>query len=610
MSQDLNIIEVSIEDSLGQIAKTCTLTLAPASAVTAPVAEFGRPGDTPRLCSTDIRPNGVIFDIVAGYGGVVPHVIFSGSIEYMDDLDDAEAMTFKIILSEVPRGFPHRQKRSAVWNMTDKGEDSMEAVSAHQVLSTICGKAGIGVGRCDFPDYNIWGTYEVAQQSPIEVAQSLYGPFNISDHLKYFTRIDRNGLNVIAVNYAKASGIAHYEPASLLKRQSHYEVFVPEITNNGDILLTGGDRYTNKADALGHWEVDCYHTYYENSSDLTEGAGVTRETEKWSDFQFRVELTIQKEVIGDNTTINIPAIPGGDIDTVVAAVKNGDFDTCTILESFCTHIFEQVSGDIRGSYMVMQERETNVTYEEKNFNGNGMLATSFMDTTKLVPTYDEMVESHSCGDGLAPTHMVRNWYFYDEVGSPSATVTAEYYYARGWHLAKTSVQSGENMGMTNAQIQFYLNAWNALENPPAVQIPKKGVRFTSSKTPLCKYMLLNGTKLEPLIMPKLQANQSFIIDEAYWAALAKSRAAKQISGPGMDYGGLGKIWSIVTQAMAYHTGSFYWLVVSGTYSIDTTPVVGESIKVGGAAGICESYKHMITSDEAITQITLRRLASD
>jgi hypothetical protein len=354
----------------------------------------------------------------------------------------------------------------------------------------------------------------------------------------------------------------------------------------------------------------CYHTYYESSSELTEGVGTTRETEKWSDFTFKVELTIQKEMMGDNTYINIPAIPGGDIDNVVAAVKDGDFDTCTILESFCTHIFEQVSAPIRGGIDVIIERETYVTYEEKNFNGNGMMATSFMDTMKRVPTADEMVESHLCGDGLAPTHMVRNWYFYDEVGSPSATVTAEYYYCRGWHLAKTSVQSGENMGMTNAQIQFYLNAWNSLENPPTTQIPKNGTRFSYSKTPLCKYMLLNGSKLEPLIIPKLQGNQSFIIDEKYWAALAKSRAAKQISGPGMDYGGLSQIWSVVTAAMGFHTIGYYWHVIAGTYSLDTTPVVGESFKVGGATGVCESFKHVITENEATTNVTLRRLTSD
>ncbi|MFA5153406.1 MAG: hypothetical protein WC554_12655, partial [Clostridia bacterium] len=177
-------------------------------------------------------------------------------------------------------------------------------------------------------------------------------------------------------------------------------------------------------------------------------------------------------------------------------------------------------------------------------------------------------------------------------------------------LAKTSVQSGENMGMTNAQIQFYLNAWNALENPPSTQIPKNGTRFSHSKTPLCKYMLLNGSKLEPLIIPKLQGNQSFIVDEKYWAALAKSRAAKQISGPGMDYGGLSQVWSVVTAAMGFHTIGYYWHVIAGTYSLDTTPVVGESFKVGGATGICESFKHIITENEATTNVTLRRLTSD
>lgn len=607
----LNIIEVNIEDSLGQLARTCTLTLAPDSPDNPPVAEFGKPGDDPRNCATSIRPSGVFIDITAGYNGVPPHVIFSGAIEYMDDLEDPDALTYKIILSEVPRGFPHKQKRSAVWNMGSKAEDlGWEATSAHTVLSTICAKAGIGLGRCDFPDYAIWGTYEAIQQSPIEVAQALYGPFNQSEHCKFFTRVDRNGLHVIKVNYEKNDASARtYEPSHLLERQSSYQVFIPERSADGDVLLTGADKYTNQVDVYGRWQVECTHTYHEDSTERTNGVGLTRSVEKYSEFKFDVELTINKETVGNNTVIDIPAIPRGDIDNVIQAVKDGDFDSCTILNSLCWHVTEYTYGPVRNSVQLITEKETFVDYQKRLFKGDGSVDTSFMDTEKTVAVYDESVESHMCGDGMAPTHMTRNWYSYDEIGNGSATVTAEYYYCRGWHLAKVSVQAGETVGVTNAQIQFYLNAWNSFNNPPDQTLPKQGTRFTSQKTPLCKYMLLNGGKLEPLIIPKPKGHQSFIISEEYWTSLRRSRSALQVSGPGMDYDGLALIWAYMQAALKYQTGNYYWHIAQGTYSLDTTPVVGETFRVAGVNGICESYKHIINADEAVTKVVLKRLTN-
>jgi hypothetical protein len=613
---DLNIIEVVIEDSIGQLAKTCTLMLAAddGTGENPPVAEFGMPGDDMRTGATSIRPNGVFIDIIAGYNGVPPHVIFSGAIEYMDDLEDPDALTYKIVLSEVPRGFPHKQKRSGVWNMDDKGEDEgWQAIGSHGVLSDICGKAGISLGRCDFPNYSIWGTYEISQQAPVDVAASLFGPFNVSEHDRFYVRVDRNGLHVIEVDYTEIPTVNTYEPPHLLDRTSSYQVFIPDRSaDGGDILLTGGDKFTNKMEAIGHWIVDAVHTYHEDSEDSMKGVGVTRSTEKWSDFRFKVELAIQKETMGENVSLDIPYVPsdGQDINDIVNAVKAGDFHTCTILESYCWHVVEDVYGPIRGEKTLIIERETYVEYEEQTFRGDSSLVdTSLIDTTKTVPVYDETVESHLCADGLAPTHMTRNWYTYDEVGNASGTVTAEYYYCRGWHLAKVNIQSGENAGVTNAQIQFYLNAWNSLDNPPAAKPPEKGVRFSYSKAPLCKYMLLNGKILEPLLIPKPHGHSSFTVSEEYWKSLRQSRAALQVSGPGMDYGGLGTIYSYLQAASRYQTGVYYWHIVQATYSLDTTPVVGESIKVAGVNGICESFKHIIDGDAAVTKLTMKRLTS-
>jgi hypothetical protein len=610
---NLKITEVVIEDSLGQLAKTCTITLASEEAATPAVAEFGFPGDEPTAGATDIRPNGTFIDIVGTYGGVPSHVLFKGSIEYMDDLEDPDQLSYKITLSQVPRGFPHKQKRSAVWNMSEKGEDlGWNAVSSNSVLHSICGKAGVTLGRCDIPSYNIWGTYEVIQQSPIEVAQSLVAPFNQFEFEKYYVRMDMNGLQVIKVNYADAAGLGSgraYSMTHALSRQSSYQIYIPDKSSDGDVLLTGGDKYFNTATGLGHWVVDAIHTYEENSASRMPNIE-ERYTEKTTDVRFTVELSYEDESVSEGQTqISFPAIPadGDDIDSIIESVKDGDYTSVTIIDSLPWHIVERNYGPIRGSTTLIMEKETFVEYEKKIFKGDGSVDTSFMETERNVPTFDETIENHWCTDGQAPTHMTRNWYYYDNVGNGVCTVTANYYYCRGWNLQKVDVQSGDNVGVTNSMIQFYLNAWNSYNNPPdQMPLPKKGTRISTSKTPMCRYQLLNGERLLPLFIPKRQGHSSYSVDEEYLKAIGRSRAALQIGCPGMDYGGLDKVWAQVQKGFGYQTGGYYWHTVVGTYSLDTTPVVGESIGLG-ITGICESFKHTINADEAITSVTVRRL---
>ena len=93
---NLTIEQVTITDSLAERARTCTTVLAPISRVGAPNIEFQFPGDTQQLSGTNIRPNGSIINVAAGYGNVPQHTIFSGSVEVMDDLEDANQYTYNI----------------------------------------------------------------------------------------------------------------------------------------------------------------------------------------------------------------------------------------------------------------------------------------------------------------------------------------------------------------------------------------------------------------------------------------------------------------------------------------------------------------------------------
>jgi len=617
---NLNIVEVVIEDSLNQIAKTCTLTLAPSSLENPPVAEFGYPGDTMQQSGTAIRPNGSFIDIVGAYGGMPSQILFRGSIEYMDDMEDADQYSYKIVLSQVPRGFPHRQKKSAVWNMTSHAEDiGWESVTAHSILATICSKAGIILGRCDLPNYNIWGTYEVVQQSPIEVAEALIAPFNQCDHEKYYVRMDMNGLQIIKVNYTKGAntttGVSAYALSNILKKQSSYQLYIPSKSIDGDILLSGGDKYGTNLSGVGVWQVTAVHTYIEDSrsAEINQQNGTYVEhsgtyTEKTTEVAFDVELSYNAEDIAYDASISFPAVPqsGQDIDNIIDQVKRGDFTSVTILNSLAWHTIE------RFYTVVGLERiiETFVRYEVKNFSGDGTVDSSFMNTERTVPTFDETVTYGIGNNGtIVALTMVRHWFTYDSLGNTIKTTIANYNNYRGWHLAKVEIQSGETAGVTNSQIQFYLNAWNSHNNPPEQQPLKNGTRISSNKTPLLRYQLLNGQKLYPLTIPKRHGNSSFIISEDYWTSLVATRSAIQINCSGMDYEGLYLVWGQMLESLKYQTGGNYWHQIDCHHILDTSPVVGESICIGGVTAICETIKHTITLDEAVTQASAKRLAT-
>lgn len=615
----LNIIEVVIEDSLSQIAKTCTLTLAPASPGVPPVAEFGYPGDDLMNGGTDLRPNGAFIDVIGSYGGLPPHILFRGSIEYMDDIEDPDLMTYRIILSQVPRGFPHRQKRSATWNMTEHGEDiGWESVTAHAILESTCAKAGIVLGRCDLPNYTIWGTYEVIQQSPIDVANALVQPFNQSDHEKYFVRMDMNGLQIIRVSYDKGAdtttGVTAYPLTRILKRHSGYQIYIPEKSTDGDILLTGGDKYGTNMQGVGVWQVTATHTYMEDSRtdfwNLSSGEYVEHGgnwSERLTEVLFDVELSYSAEDIAFGASISFPATPinGQDIDNIVAQVKNGDFTSVSIINSLAWHNWEK-SYNLLGLYAM---RETFVTYEKKSFKGNGLIDTSFMDTEKTVAVYDDTV-TYGMGDGgtQVPINSVRHWYKYDDLGNSVQTITATYNYYRSWQLQSIEIQSGDVTGITNSEIQFYLNAWKNYNSPSGTQPLKNGTRISFNKTPLLRYQLLNGIKLLPLDVARPVGRNSFVVNEEYWSSIIKNRSALQISCPGMDYTGLGLVWEQISNGLQYQTGAYYWHLIDCTHTLDTSPVVGESIRIGGVTAICESITHTINADEAVTQATARRLA--
>lgn len=610
---DLKITEVVIEDSLGQLAKTCTLTLVAMTAEGDAVAELGGIGSA---AVASILPNGSVIDIVGTYGGSLSHVLFKGAIEYMDDLNDPDKLSYKMILSQTPRGFPHKQRRSSIWNMTEHGEDVGSAsVSSVGVLSSLCSMAGISLGRCDIPSYSIWGTYEVHNQTPVEVAQSLAAPFNQGENEKYYVRADTNGLQVIRVDYSHA-GRNNYEIAHVTRRKTNYQQFVPSISD-GDILLTGGEKYGTQRDVVAKWTGSISQEY---SAYSREG---DRSVSRHTTYIFHLEITVEDSALEGG--LDLPRFPtaGDSIWWVLEQAELGLYSTVTILDSLPVHSFETTTSAVVG---LISTEETWTNFEERSFTGSG-LAPALTNSTKWVQTDSTMIRCVGVSRGTWPTKMTKTWYYYWDTGDSRGSAQSDYYYAYSgnwtswlygypqtmpgvykWYFQKSSVTFADGAAATNAEIQMALNGWNEFNNPGEPPLPPNGAVYKSAQVPVLTYRTLNGTPLLPAQLPKKKTrNTSVILSAEYLDSLGKMRGAQSISCPGMDYGGLSLVLNAVRKTQNFSAGRWCWQNRTIDCVLDTTPVVGENINYQGVTGICESFKHTINEDSATTEITTRSL---
>jgi hypothetical protein len=643
--ENLNIIEVVIEDSLNQLAKTCTLTLAPASAENPPVAEFGYPGDTMQQGGTALRPNGAFIDIIGEYGGLPPQILFRGSIDTMDDLEDPDQMTYKIVLTNIPRGFPHKQRRSTIWSNNEPKTEHYKigTLNSDMILANLCGKLGITLARNDIPHYDILGTYEANQQTAIDIAQSLADPFNQSDHEKYFPRMDMNGLSIIRVNYGENTE-SPYALTQELSKQASYQAYIPEKALDGDVLLVGGDVYsgafTEPVEPEGETGtphdyisiVTATHTYVDDSRSLILGsdeAGGTSGsvpsagdsyTIKTTEIQFNVEVhsptpfsfkafypdTYELFILG--ATSKYP-----DIYEVIDAAKAGNLTEVNILDSFPFRTVEENYLKLHGKMELMTRTTTDVTYTKMRF----------ADTTVVVPTYECSVREAFGGPrGVEAVSMTRSWPTYDNLGNTVGNAVKTYMFDRGWVLQKVDSGTGDNIGITNSQIQYYLRYWKklfpGLVKPTDYKVisgPDTPRDTITTPTSMDTYKLLNGEVLKQSDLGTtldIEYNGtnvgSYAIDSHYTEMIKAMRFAITVNCPGMNLEGLLLVWAQILEAREYQTGGYYWHNVTCSYSLDTTPVVGESVKTGGATGICESYRHTINADEALTEVTMKRIA--
>jgi len=533
----LNITDVTVKDTIDLLAKTCELTLTPASKENPPVAEFRYPGDEATLTGTSLRPNGAILDINNAYANIPLHLIFSGLIEFMDDLEDADKYIFQVQMSDMPRNQPHRTKLTMIFNQVNSSAYSRPGcVSAHSILNTLCTRVGITFGRCDLPDYKVWGTYEVIRETVVEVAQRLIGAFNTFDHTKYRVRCDRNGLQIIKIDYTKGGEVSNtYALSNIISRQRSFEMYMPESrVGDSDVLISGADRYgytygttiidanTNEDELTIDPNAPVVKKYtvthvFTSSSNTTRNDVGPLDIESWGEAETTVEYDIEATfATGVNYNAFVlakaswPVTPDdvnftSDWTRFLDAYSEGQLLNIAVAT---TRIVKSVQRQYNSTSGLISKTETHYTFETKAFKKH--LWEEGTADSKVVVSQETVVEKYPF-DSLWPNTMQRVGYTYDDWGNNDSVTTKQYNWdGRGWALQTTTVDHNSSQEAANAEIQWQAAEaqYRANEGDRAAErlnarLSNSGPRTYSStyendqssesnSTPIGRYQLMNG----------------------------------------------------------------------------------------------------------------------
>ena len=276
---DLKIKSVKITDAINTLSKTAKLMMAPASKVINPVAEYGFPSDTAGYTITRLRPTDNLITITANYSGDTSQQIFSGIIDFMDDIEDPDLFESAIDLSDVPPGRRYRNKFTKYVNLMNPyflgspsenavnipiGTDTYGLGTAHSLLKDLCKQIGIAFGRCDLPNYALVGNVEINHMTVMEVAEMLVTPFNTFPFVHYYPRLDHNGLQIIKIDYRQGGEVtnSYSIPASRIKTKKRtFEAYLPGTRiGNSDVLLNGGSLIGNVTDESSNNNAGGNHT--------------------------------------------------------------------------------------------------------------------------------------------------------------------------------------------------------------------------------------------------------------------------------------------------------------------------------------------------------------
>ena len=666
----LSIKKVHIEDALEQLAQTCRLELVSAEAQATGVAEFSFPGDQPHNTASAFRPDGTRLSVSLG-AGADAYPVFSGIIDYMDDMTEPDKYEYNMDLSDVPNGEPQKVTFTKIYNMisVDNFKNDFQVTSSHNVLQDACAVVGLDFGRCDLPDYAMWGTFEVVRKNVVQVAEELCAPFNTFPHTQYKVRCDRNGLQIIKIDYTLGGEVANaHIVEGYLSVHRTFERYMPDNRlGNQDVLLQGAEIYGATADqqngqnktykfiATKTYQSDSRNSfvYVENQPNLTGFDewvisttnmifDVTAKKAAGDPSPFGDPLPILNKPVGstDNQQGVIETNYSSDLDTLVGMLKTGAIADLNISGSYTLSEIKQTFSNDTGTngnvvvgagQTLERDSTTTSTYTIMSFADSSFVSNV---VKRRVLTYSETVSRHYTQGVATPELMDRTYYNYNSLGVQTSTVVKHYIWDRdAWTLGNIDVQTASMEGSTNAEIQFYLNhptygdtIGGGPSNPQQLGVPPAptelspgGISVSVTQTQIGQYKMLNCKRLPtgvPLIDgPGINLGQpnsdifSQVYDSNQQLKLENfaARIATHIECAHMDFSGMALICPLVDQQRYIEQNNGFWEIVTIIAGLDTIPYVGESTVIAGSSGIVEKVEHEIDGDSALTTVALKRL---
>lgn len=662
----VNIKQIQVTDSITKLAKTAVVTVTADAEVNSPAAEFGLPGDlgTP-LTITDLRPNGSTLDLRVAYDNIPYHSIFAGHIEFMDDLDDPDVWQAQLDLTELPPGGAIRKPMSYIYNFFPPGATAdPDHVTAHSIILAQAAAAGINVGRLDFPDYNVNGSFEVNHESVIALTKALIEPFNLYPYLKYYVRCDNDGLQVIGINYLLGSelpaGASAYPLLNYTKLTGKFEQYIPDNpVGDCNILLLGAnipgaESKTWNAKHLAEETFTITDTV--STQSLVNLAPIGALPNSFETNYSVVTSTIDVIILftGYDDT-NVPASWTSAKKSARTRILFGTTDSppLTIIPNTernpdGTFPVEFGAVDYVDSFSVIAQNPQQVVQSDY-VSGELNKVTTTSYTYGLIPVttgpaYAQATQNRRVllsdrrEEVIYPNGQAFNFaastttYIFDAAGNQVCTITDNYAgYQNDWIYTETQTQVQHKINLANALTptesssaafqQEYgvtvLSRGNVNNVAPVVTETSNSQGITSRTVTswvqsMDQFRLWNGQIITKAnywaILGGVNPNNAY--DLLYLNIQQLDRMAKtayRMSFNHMDYAGLDLIWAIVLQEEALEHGACYWQVLTAEMPIDSVPVVGTSVVINGKAGICEDVAHTITGDSALTTVTIRRL---
>jgi hypothetical protein len=602
----LNIQSIKISDELDQLATNCTLELVANPENPNIIGEFFLPGDTQTLTATDLRPNGVQIPVIVPFDGV-QETIFTGNVEYTDDLEDANAYSYQIDLSNLPVGYPERNQISALYNSVSV-LGYWSSVTSLFIINDVCAQAGLTIGRIDLPTYNICGNYEVIRKTPIQVCEELCAPFNHFQYIQYKVRCDKNGLSIICVDYRLGGEVDNLYPLeNIISTKRSFSMYQPDNKiGASDVLLSGGDFYES---VLQTSTGTCTKTFFQTTQNDGDTTDTTSWTETTTNVQFEVTLTaalpkdnVNQYGVGSAVVFGAPIV-ASDLDSNIDLLKSGQISDLKINQSF---VLSTQRDEYADSGAILTETITTSTITSMVFDGGLGWSALYGGNTYVssTPAYEkprlvktaEVSETTDYMKGFTlPVTKNNKFYHYTNMGVCDYTTTQTYNWAQtGWYYMGQEVQLGDIQEFTNATIEFY----DKIDS--RVTLPLGGITATN----VGKMQTRNGAIVLPV---RLQVEPYALTEEGEVLKNYAVNNAFQIECPHMDYNGLSMIYAQAVGQQFLESAQCYWEDVDVTAIFDTVPVIGESVLLTGSGGVLNHVEHTITPDAAISTFRLRRL---